>query len=700
LNTREADVTQRILAGDPTVLGATWNGDGVNFAVFSAHATRIEVCIYDPSGVSEIERFDLREWTNEVWHGFAPHLKPGTLYGLRAHGPYEPANGHRFNPHKLLIDPYARNLKGNIAWSDAHFGYVVGDKTEDLSFDKRDNAAVMMKCEVLAASDSAPQRTQTPWPDTIIYEAHAAGLTKLQSSIGPEDRGKIRGLAAPQLIAHLKDLGVTAIELLPVHAFVNSRHLCTQGLSNYWGYDSIGFFAPEPRYLASGSPVEFKEMVQRFHDANIEVILDVVYNHTGEGNHMGPTLCFRGLDNASYYRLLPEDRRYYVDDTGTGNTVNLSHPRVIQLVMDSLRYWVRDMGVDGFRFDLCSTLGREDTGFDQNSGFLDAIRQDPQLSRVKLIAEPWDIGPGGYQLGGFGPGWSEWNDRYRDAVRRFWRGDEGTLPDLAARLTGSADIFDHRGRRPWSTINFITAHDGFTLNDVVSFNEKHNEANKEDNNDGHNENYSNNHGVEGPTDDAGILAARERTARNLMATLLFSQGTPMLLGGDEFLRTQGGNNNAYCQDNETAWVDWSRPNAAMQAFVQRLIRLRQQYAVLRHPRFLHGTHCNAAGVKDITWLAPSGAEMTDEDWQNPHNRCVGLMLNAPVAEGDAQQDAVLLLLNGSGEDVDFTCPTLPSHGPWRALVDTAHAEATEQSIANSHYALQAKSVVLCVAATT
>ena len=672
--------TARVRSGQPYPLGATWDGKGVNFALFSANATKVELCLFDATGVREIARFVLPECTDEVWHGYLPDARPGTLYGYRVDGPYDPAHGHRFNAHKLLLDPYAKSLHGSFRWSDAHFGYRIESPRQDLSFDRRDSARGMPKCRVVDpgftwGADRAPDR---PWSETIIYETHLRGFTKLHPAVPEALKGTAAGMSVREVIDYLKALGITAIEFLPVHAYVSGRHLSERGRTNYWGYDSIAFFAPEPRYLATGSLAEFKTMVALIHDAGIEVILDVVYNHTGEGNQLGPTLCFRGIDNASYYRLA-DDPRSYVDYTGTGNTLNLTHPRVLQLVMDSLRYWVTDMHVDGFRFDLCTTLAREAPNFDLGSGFLDAVRQDPVLSRVKMIAEPWDVGPDGYQLGNFGPGWSEWNDRYRDSTRRFWRGDEGVLPELAARLAGSADFFDRRARRPSSSINFVAAHDGFTLADLVTYEHKHNEANGEDNRDGHNENYSVNYGIEGPTDDPGINALRRRHRRNLLTTLLFSQGTPMVLWGDEFGRSQRGNNNAYCQDNEISWFDWNIPPAEQEflAFVRRLIALRRQHSVIRWPRFLHGHHRSPEGVKDITWLSQAGTEMTQELWQQGRQRCVGLMLNGEAetpldADGAPLTCPVLILaINGSADAEDFVLPAVPRGSGWSKLIDTA-----------------------------
>ncbi len=673
----------RIWPGRPYPLGATWDGKGVNFALFSAHAEKVELCLFDASGAREIDRIALPEYTDEIWHGYLPDATPGTLYGYRVYGPYEPRRGHRFNPHKLLVDPYAKALVGNIRQSDAIFGYRLGAAREDLAFDRRDSARVMPKCQVIDPSYAWTQdrRLGTPWAETIFYEAHVRGITMRHPRLPPPLRGTFAGLAAQPVVDYLKSVGVTAIELLPVHAFADDRHLAVKGLRNYWGYNTLGFFAPEGRYLSTGMIAEFKTMVARLHDAGIEVILDVVYNHTAEGNHLGPTLSFRGIDNLSYYRLVPEDRRYYVNYTGTGNTLNLTHPRVLQMVLDSLYYWVQEMHVDGFRFDLASTLARDPDGFDAGSGFLDAIRQAPLLQHVKLIAEPWDIGPGGYRLGSFPPGWSEWNDRFRDGVRRFWKGDEGALAELAARLAGSADLFDRRGRRPWASVNYVTSHDGFTLHDLVSYNQKHNEANLENNRDGHDENLSWNCGVEGPTDDPEILALRERQKRNFLATLLLAQGVPMLLAGDESGRTQDGNNNAYCHDTPLSWLDWEAAeqpsNRELAGFLRRLVALRKAHPILRRQRYLHGRDASSEGIVDIAWYGPSGQEMKPEHWQDPHARCVGLFLNGR-ARPDLQSDgtpaadvAFLILMNAFHDNVGFTLPVLPTCTGWIRRLDTS-----------------------------
>ena len=622
----------RLREGLPFPLGATWDGLGVNFALFSSYATKVELCLFDNDGRRELERVELPEYTDEVWHGYLPDARPGTVYGYRVYGPYEPMAGHRFNPNKLLLDPYAEMLVGQLCWSDAHFGYRIGSSKEDLSFDRRDSAAGMPKCRVVdpAFTWGNTQPPRVPWERTIFYETHVRGYTMLHPAVPHELRGTFSGLAHDAVVRYIKSLGVTAIELLPIHAFVDDRHLLDRGLRNFWGYNSIGFFAPHPRYMATLLANEFKQMLAHFHEAGIEVILDVVYNHTAEGNEKGPTLSFKGIDNTSYYKLRPDNPRYYINDTGSGNTLNLSHPRVLQMVTDSLRFWATEMRVDGFRFDLATILGREPYGFDEGGGFLDSCRQDPVLSGVKLIAEPWDIGPGGYQVGHFPPGWAEWNDRYRDTVRAFWKGDEGKLPDLASRLTGSSDFFNRRGRKSWASVNFITAHDGFTLNDLVSYDDKHNEANGEGNRDGHSDNHSWNHGVEGPTDDPEIRALRERQMRNMLATLLLSQGTPMILAGDEFGRSQCGNNNSYAQDSEISWIRWDEindGNRALIEFVRQLIALRQALPLLRRSRFFVGEHNPELDIKDVSWLTPAGAEMGIEQWHDPRARCLGVLLD-------------------------------------------------------------------------
>ena len=670
----------RVSEGRPNPLGATWTGLGVNFALFSAHATKVELCLFDNSGRTELERIELPEYTNEVFHGFLPDARPGTVYAYRVHGPYAPEEGHRFNPNKLVLDPYALSHVGDLKWDPALFGYTIGHKDEDLSFDKRDSARFMPKCRVVdpAFTWGNDRRPRIPWERTLVYETHVKGITKRHPMVPEEMRGTYAGLANRDVIRHIKSLGVTAVELLPIHFFLNDDYLLQKNLTNYWGYNTLGFFAPARRYARTPdfAFAEFKEMVARLHDAGLEVIMDVVYNHTAEGNEKGATLSFKGIDNASYYRLLPDQKRYYINDTGTGNTVNLSHPRVLQMVTDSLRYWVNEMHVDGFRFDLGTILAREPHGFDDQSAFLKACMQDPVLADVKLIAEPWDIGPGGYQVGNFAPGWAEWNDKYRDTVRAFWVGEEGKAADLGNRLSGSADLFDHNGRRPWASVNFLAAHDGFTLNDLVTYNEKHNEANGEDNRDGHSHNYSYNYGVEGPTDDPEINAVRERQIKNMLATLYLSQGTPMLLAGDEFGRTQQGNNNAYCQDNEISWLDWNWGDKGKRlvAFTQRLADLRNRFPVLRRSRFLSGQYHEASGVKGLSWYKPSGEEMDSADWDDPNTRCFARMLDGRAQESGirvAAHDATLLLiLNAYHEAVDFTLPEGSDGVAWVRLLDT------------------------------
>ncbi len=670
----------RISEGSPDALGATWDGLGVNFALFSANATKVELCLFDDAGERELERIELPEYTDEIWHGYLPDARPGMLYGYRVHGPYDPGNGHRFNPNKLLLDPYAKEHVGSLRWDPACFGYTIGADDGDLSFDERDSASFVPKCRVIdpAFTWGRERPPRIAWDQTIIYELHVRGYTKLHPLVPENLRGTFAGLGRKEVVDYISSLGVTAVELMPVHAFVDDQVLLDQGLRNFWGYNSIGYFAPDERYASMPPFVcsEFKEMVARLHDAGIAVILDVVYNHTAEGNEHGPTLSFRGIDNASYYRLLPEERRYYVNDTGTGNTLNLSHPRVLQMVTDSLRYWVNEMHVDGFRFDLGTVLAREYHGFDQGHGFLDACMQDPVLSHVKLIAEPWDIGPGGYQVGGFPPGWAEWNDKFRDTLRSYWRGDPGILPEMATRLAASADCFNRRGRKSWSSVNFVTAHDGFTLQDLVSYNEKHNEQNGEDNRDGHADNVSWNHGHEGPTDDPDIVALRERQKRNMLGTLLLSQGTPMLLAGDEFGRTQHGNNNAYCQDNEISWVNWDIGEGGLELaeFVRRLIALRRSFPILRRSRFLTGEYNPEFDVKDVRWLTPAATDMTDEQWADTNARCFGMLIDGRAQATGIKRPAMdatgLLVLNAHHDVVKFSLPEVAGGTVWRCFLDT------------------------------
>ncbi|MBV9656093.1 MAG: glycogen debranching protein GlgX [Acetobacteraceae bacterium] len=695
----------RITEGRPHPRGATWTGKGVNFSLFSAHATKVEVCLFDDSGTTEIARVPLPEYTNEVWHGFLPDARPGTVYGYRVHGPYEPEAGHRFNPNKLLMDPYAKALVGHVKWGPEIFGYQL-ESGDDTTFDTRDSAGFMAKGRVVDPAftwgDDRPPAT--PWEQTLIYEAHVRGYTKLHPDVPEDLRGTFRGLAQPEVIRHMKSIGVTAIELLPVHSFLDDSYLTEKGLKNYWGYNTISFFNPARRYASVPDFAfsEFKEMVARLHDAGLEVILDVVYNHTAEGNERGPTLSFKGIDNASYYRLLPDQKRYYINDTGTGNTVNLSHPRVIQMVTDSLRYWVEEMHVDGFRFDLGTILAREPYGFDQQSGFLRAVGQDPVLSHVKLIAEPWDCGPGGYQVGGFAPGWAEWNDRYRDTVREYWKGDQGIVRDLGTRITGSADFFNHRGRPTWSSVNFVTAHDGFTLNDVVSYNDKHNEANGEENRDGSSNNHSWNCGAEGPTKDAKITALRDRQIRNILATLLLSRGTPMLLAGDEFGRTQDGNNNAYCQDNEISWLHWDfrERGRNLIRFVARVAEVRRRYPVLHRSRWLTAEWNEELGVKDVTWLTPTDDEMMPEQWEDPNTRCLGLLLDGraqPTGIRRRGQDlTILLILNSHHDVVPFKLREVIGGKSWKCVIDTNQPDRKGEPIAHfgATYEITGRSLVL------
>ncbi|MFP4375434.1 MAG: glycogen debranching protein GlgX [Spirochaetales bacterium] len=671
----------RVWPGLPYPLGATWDGTGTNFAIFSAHAERVELCLFDHTGGHEVDRVSLPEYTHEIWHGYLPDVRPGQLYGYRVYGPYAPQEGHRFNHHKLLIDPYAKALVGELTWSDAHYGYTIGSEQEDLSFDTRDSAPYMPKCQVIdpAFTWSPEPPPRTPWDRTVIYEMHPAGFTKANTAVLEGLRGTFEGLCHQDIIHHLQDLGVSAIELLPVHAYVNDRHLVERGLTNYWGYNTIGFLAPHPEYIGPSGIGGFKTFVQTMHGAGIEVILDVVYNHTAEGNHKGPTLCFRGVDNRSYYHLIEENKRYYNDFTGTGNALQLRHPQVLRMVTDSLRYWVEEMKVDGFRFDLATTLARVHGNYDQHAAFLDAVAQDPVLSGVKLIAEPWDTGQGGYRVGQFPPGWSEWNDRYRDTVRRFWKGDAGLVPELASRIAGSSDIFDRRGRRPWASINFVTAHDGFTLKDLVSYNTKHNEANGEQNRDGSDNNNSWNGGAEGDTDDVRIVEFRYRQMRNMLLTLLLSQGVPMLTAGDEIARSQGGNNNAYCQDNEISWMPWKSisRNIRLLEFVQELIRLRNDHVVFRRSRFFHGSRIPGTDQKDVTWIQSNGQEMSQEAWSNGELREIGVLLNGEAGarfltpRGEPEpDDNFLILLNANAKRLTWTLPRSQDDRPWRVQLTT------------------------------
>jgi glycogen operon protein len=685
-------IKNRIREGDPSPIGAHWDGKGVNFALFSANATKVEVCLFDADGKTELERIALPEYTDQIFHGWLPDIGPDQVYGYRVSGPYEPDAGHRFNPNKLLLDPYARAHVGELIWDDAVFGYTIGHKDEDMSFDERDSAPFVPKCIIIDEGfDRRGQGTRNPiaWDKTVFYEAHIRGLTKKHPKVPEKLRGSYAGLGTKDVLDYLKSIGVTSIELLPIHSFVNDSYLLEKQLVNYWGYNTIGFFAPDPRYAVDRTHArrEFKDMVTNIHDAGLELILDVVYNHTAEGNERGPTLSFKGIDNASYYRL-QEQQRFYVNDAGTGNTVNLSNARVIQMVTDSLRYWAEDMHVDGFRFDLGTILAREATGFDSQSGFLKACGQDPVLGTVKLIAEPWDCGPGGYQVGGFPPGWAEWNDKFRDTVRDFWKGSS-SFAEIAPRLLGSPDEFDREGRKPWASVNFVTAHDGFTLNDLVSYNEKHNEANGEENRDGSSDNRSYNYGVEGPSDDPEIIRLRARQIRNLLATLLLSQGTPMLVAGDEFGRTQGGNNNAYCHDDDISWVNWEieEKGQSLIEFVSHLTALRRRFPILRRNRFLTDAYNEELDIKEVTWINAAGQEMKQDDW-NDLVQCAGLMLDGraqPSGIKKRGEDATLLLVFNAWHDlVEFTLPAQGNNDQgnddqkWLLLVDTNHSEAKDK----------------------
>ncbi len=701
-----AQAINELWNGSPYPLGATWDGEGVNFALFSRHAEKVELCLYDDEGRREVQRIALRERTDFVWHGYLPQARPGQLYGYRVHGPYAPEKGHRFNPHKLLLDPYAKSIVGAIRWSDAQFGYTIGHKREDLSFDRRESAGGMPKCQVIdpAFSWGEDRHPHVPANERILYEMHVRGYTKRHPDVPPQLQGTFAGLCTPQVIDHLKSLGVTSVELLPVQWFADDRPLVQRGLVNYWGYNTVGFFAPDSRY-GVGNPVnEFKAMVKTLHSAGLEVILDVVYNHTGEGNERGPTLCFRGIDNYTYYRL-GDDKRYCADFTGCGNTLDLRNPRVLQLVVDSLRYWVTEMHVDGFRFDLATTLGRNTPHFDPIANFFAVLRQDPVLSPRLLIAEPWDLGEGGYQVGNFPTGWGEWNDQYRDTMRAYWKGDDGLIGNFARRLTGSSDLYAHNQRGPLASVNFVTAHDGFTLADLVSYNHKHNEANGEENRDGASHNISYNYGIEGPTDDPEINAVREQQKRNFIATLLLSQGVPMLLAGDEVSRTQKGNNNAYCQDNDTTWHDWQwrDPDWHLLNFTKKVIALRKAHPLFRRRDFFHGIPVGDRGRKDVAWLKPDGLEMTVQEWENDFARCLGMWLNGEkLPETDERgrplHDAsFLVLFNAHDERIDFRLPALEEGATWVTELDTADVmgnAAPERAAPVDSYPLDGRSLVV------
>ncbi|MDG3005618.1 glycogen debranching protein GlgX [Paludisphaera mucosa] len=690
----------RVWPGRPFPLGATWDGAGVNFSLFAENASRVSLCLFDgPDATRESRTVSLREQTANVWHQYLPDVVPGQLYGYRVHGDHDPATGKRFNPHKLLLDPYAKAIGRDLKWDDSLFGYPLDAADQDLAFDERDSAAFAPLAAVADTSftwgdDRAPL---VPWHKTFIYEVHVKGFTKLMNEVPEKVRGTYAGLASEGAIQHLKSLGVTAVEVLPIHYHIDDRFLTDKGRVNYWGYNTLGFFAPDPRYSTQpGDPLaavrEFKMMVRALHAAGIEVILDVVYNHTAEGQQQGPTLSFRGIDNAGYYRLSPEDPRYYMDFTGCGNTFNMSQPHVLQLIMDSLRYWVVDMHVDGFRFDLASTLARELYEVDRLGAFFDIIHQDPILSQVKLIAEPWDVGPGGYQVGYFPVLWTEWNGKYRDNVRRFWKGDGGTVSEFATRLTGSSDLYQQTGRAPYASINFITCHDGFTLKDLVSYNEKHNEDNGEENRDGAGNNDSWNCGAEGPTDDPEINALRQRQMRNFMTTLMLSQGVPMLLAGDEIGHTQKGNNNTYCQDNELTWLNWQLDDDQKRFldFTRRVALIFREHPVFQRRKFFQGRALRGSEIKDISFLVPSGVEMTDEDWDAGFVKCLGVRLAGDLI-GDVDErgepivdDTALILLNAHHEAIPFTLPETKEGQVWRRVLET-FADDTEPLVAEGGY---------------
>jgi glycogen operon protein len=700
-------VSLRVWPGTPHPLGASWDGEGVNFALFSENATAVELCLFaKPEDAEPIARIAMPAATDRVWHAYLPDVRPGALYGYRVDGPWKPEAGHRFNPAKLLLDPYAKAISGTIKWTDELYGYRIGDRHEDLVPDRRDSAGAMPKSVVIDQAftwgDDRPPKV--PLNRTVIYECHVKGMTARHPGVPEHLRGTYLGLASDPILDHLTNLGVTAVELLPVHHFTSDRHLVERGLRNYWGYNTIGYFAPHVGYALGGlgqQVGEFKSMVRTFHRAGIEVILDVVYNHTGEGNHLGPTLSFRGIDNSVYYRLLAEDRRYHVDFTGTGNSLNIMHPRTMALIMDSLRYWVTDMHVDGFRFDLAPVLVRGYEG-GQPSAFFEIVQQDPVLSNVKLIAEPWDVGPDGYQLGRFPRGWSEWNGAFRDNVRRFWRGDPGQVPELASRLTGSSDIYAPSGRRTYASVNFVTCHDGFTLNDLVSYEHKRNEANGEDNRDGADDNHSRNWGVEGFSDTVRIQRMRDRMKRNFLTTLMFSQGVRMILGGDEIGRTQAGNNNAYCQDNEISWLDWEvdPPAVDLCEFLRGLIRIVKTNPILRRRDFLTGEVLPGTRTKDVTWVRPDGTEMAPEDWADPENRSIGLLLVGRAADEldprgrVARGETLLLLLNAATRSRPWTLPRMEWPGRWDELLNTARPGQWGHPISGTQVNLTAHTSVL------
>ncbi|MFA6085456.1 glycogen debranching protein GlgX [Mucilaginibacter sp.] len=694
----------KIYPGKPYPLGALWDDQGVNFALYADNATSVELCLFNNG---KEKKLILTERTHQIWHCYIPGIEPGQLYGYRVYGPFEPENGHRYNPNKLLIDPYAKAISGVIDWHDSLFGYELGNPDEDLSYSHTDSADFVPKSVVIdphfAWEDDQPPRT--PYHQSIIYEAHVKGFTQQHPDIPEKIRGTYEALGHPVTIKYLQDLGITALELMPVHQFVADRHLVEKGLTNYWGYNTIAFFAPDVRYageIDSGKQVqEFKQMVKELHKAGIEVILDVVYNHTGEGNHLGPTLSFKGIDNASYYRLVDDDRRYYKDYTGTGNTLNAMLPNVLRYIMDSLRYWIMEMHVDGFRFDLASTLARELHEVNRLSAFFDIIHQDPVISQVKLIAEPWDVGEGGYQVGKFPPGWAEWNGKYRDCIRDYWIGADSMLGEFGQRFTGSPDLYQDDYRKPTASINFITAHDGFTLNDLVSYNEKHNEANGEDNNDGENHNRSWNCGVEGPTDDPEVNKLRDRQKRNLLATMFLSQGVPMLVAGDEFGRTQHGNNNAYCQDNEISWLNWAEADEQLLAFTRKLIQIRKEHPIFRRRRWFQGQPVKAKGLDDIAWFLPEGIEMEEENWNHDFARSLGVFLNgrglhAVGPEGEhIFDDNFYVIFNAHHEALEYKLPEKIYSKKWKIVMDTSNDEIHEQTLNKEEsITVEGRSIVL------
>jgi glycogen operon protein len=697
----------RIWPGTPYPQGATWDGEGVNFALFTEHGDAVDLCLYDADDARETHRIRLRERTDLIWHAYLPDVRPGQLYGYRVHGPYDPRNGHRFNSNKLLIDPYAKALSGSIQWSDALYGYTIGHPDGDLSYDERDSAGGMPKSVVV---DSAytwgdDRRPDIPWNRTVIYECHVRGMTMRHPGVPRRLRGTYLGMISDPIIDHLRSLGITAVELMPVHQFVRDRRLLELGLTNYWGYNTLSFLAPDVGYSTSGlgqQVDEFKTMVKGLHSAGIEVILDVVYNHTGEGNELGPTLSLKGVDNAAYYRLVPDEPRHYMDFTGTGNSLNMLHPRTIQLIMDSLRYWILEMHVDGFRFDLAPVLARELYEVKRLGTFFDIIQQDPVISQVKLIAEPWDVGPGGYQVGNFPVGWAEWNGKYRDAVRRFWRGDHGLVPEMASRLTASSDIYEGTGRRTYATVNFVTSHDGYTLNDLVTYEQKHNEANGEGNADGDNNNNSRNWGAEGPTESAYVRRMRERMKRNFLATLLFSEGVRMISMGDELGRTQQGNNNAYCQDNDISWVNWelSARDRRLLEFTRHVLAVFRSNPVLRRRSFFTGRPMQTDGAKDVSWIRPDGEEFTDEDWSDPGNQIIGMLIPGRATDEVDERgrpvfgDTVLLLLNGGSRSRPFTLPRMDHTGQWEEVVNTARHDIGSRPVRKGAVTLTAHSVIM------